>query len=298
MKKILIVANDSGGAEILAAFVYYNPKNQYIFCLDGPAKFIFARYGHLNYNSDLNKVFAQKIDQIITGTSWSTDLEKKAIVKAKNNNIPVITFIDNWCFYKERFFINGQLIFPDQIWVCDEHARNIALNELGDVNISIVKNPYLIKQKEDYSIISTTFNYDYVLYLSENVGEHSSSKSNAPYFGYNDYDALAYYLSKKNECEQKLSISNVENIIIRPHPSEEKNLYKKYIDQINEYNIIVSNEHSLLEQIKGSIYVVGLSSMAMAISCEVRKPTFSCIPPEGIRPHFLPYDNIVDIIDL
>jgi hypothetical protein len=240
---------------------------------------------------------SQKIDKIITGTSWSTDLEKKAIVKAKKENIPVITFIDNWSFYKERLTLNGQLILPDQIWVCDEHARNIALNELGDVNISVVKNPYLLKQKEDYSIISTTFDYDYVLYLSENVGEHSASKS-APSFGYNDYDALAYYLSKKNECDQKLSISNVEKIIIRPHPSEKKDLYTKYINKIDGYNIIVSNAHSLLEQIKGSLYVVGLSSMAMAISCEVGKPTFSCIPPKGIRPHFLPYDNIVDLIDL
>ena len=117
---------------------------------------------------------------------------------------------------------------PDQIWVCDEHAKNIALNELGDVNISVVKNPYLLKQKEDYSTISTTFDYDYVLYLSENVGEHSTAKSNDTlFFGYNDYDALAYYLSKKNKCEQILGVKNIDKIIIRPHPSEVKDLYSK-----------------------------------------------------------------------
>ena len=74
--------------------------------------------------------------------------------------------------------------------------------------------------------------------------------------------------------------------------------YKKYLGKFKKFNIQLSENDNLLEDIKGSKYVVGLSSMAMAISTELGKPTISCIPLNGLRPHFLPYNSILDIVDL
>ena len=41
-KKICIVANDAGGAEILKSFVYYS-KSKFYFILSGPAIKIFGK---------------------------------------------------------------------------------------------------------------------------------------------------------------------------------------------------------------------------------------------------------------
>ena len=49
-------------------------------------------------STKLDRAFKLNIDLLITGTSWSTDLEKKAILKAKKNKIPSITILDNWGF--------------------------------------------------------------------------------------------------------------------------------------------------------------------------------------------------------
>ena len=76
-KKILVVSNDAGGAEIVSAYVKNNLDNYSFFCvLGGPAKNIFAKKGLDKYiipenDKEIEKIFkSNDFDFILASTSW------------------------------------------------------------------------------------------------------------------------------------------------------------------------------------------------------------------------------------
>ena len=77
-KKICLVANDAGGAEILKSFAYYSNSNLK-FILTGPAKKIFKKKTKINNY----KKIIDKSDLVITGTSYMSDTEYKCIQYCK-----------------------------------------------------------------------------------------------------------------------------------------------------------------------------------------------------------------------
>jgi hypothetical protein len=88
-----------------------------------------------------------KIDCLFTGTSHpeSSDFfEVNCIKCAKRRGIYTISFIDHWINFKLRF--EGLTIdeLPDQIWVVDNYAKKLAINEgLPPEKLVINENPHL-----------------------------------------------------------------------------------------------------------------------------------------------------------
>ena len=81
MKKILIVANDSGGSNFIASYFYF--KNyEFDTILTGPAKKIFLSYKlkFKNYSKSKLKHIIKNYDLIITGTSNKSNLERKEFI--------------------------------------------------------------------------------------------------------------------------------------------------------------------------------------------------------------------------
>lgn len=73
--KVLIVSNDSAGAEILSSWVRLHPKNKYDFVLGSNAEKIFKRKLVFisNQSSSNLKNLIQDFDIVITGTSQTSD---------------------------------------------------------------------------------------------------------------------------------------------------------------------------------------------------------------------------------
>ena len=46
--------------------------------------------------------------------------------------------------FKERFILDRNIVFPDQIWVVDNYALIIADKVLYDADVRLIDNPYLI----------------------------------------------------------------------------------------------------------------------------------------------------------
>ena len=126
--KYLVVSHDAGGAEIASSWVRQNSQNDYSFVLDGPAVSIFRKKLKeikIKPVAELKRL-ADESDFVLTGSSQSSDLEKEAISNAKCSKTKSATFLDYWHGYIERFELDGKLILPDEIWVADEYAFELA----------------------------------------------------------------------------------------------------------------------------------------------------------------------------
>ena len=289
---IAVISHDQGGAEILSRWVKINPNN-YNFSLDGPAKKVFkTNFGY--YKNLEYKEAILKSKWVICSTGWQSELEKKAVKFAKKNKIKVVSFLDHWVNYKERFLLDDNYIFPDEIWVCDKYAYVLAKNIFKNINIVLKRNYYLEniydELKKEKKFLKNNHNENSVLYLGENIAEHNlKAHGNPNYLGYTEKHAFSYFLQNIN------LFPKIEKIIVRPHPSEDRNYeWAKKLSCLVQISPI---ENTLLEDILGSETIIGCESMALVISIMASKRVISIIPPEG-RKCVLPHKEILHLSEI
>jgi hypothetical protein len=280
-----IVSHDAGGAEIISSWVKkYN--NNYNFYLDGPAKKIFKKKFSFKNSKDLEQMI-QDSEWILCGTSWQSDLEKKAIQIAKKNQIKCISYIDHWVNYKERFISDDVMHLPNEIWVGDKEALKIASKIFSGISIHLIENEYL--KEIQYEILSLNQDADIqksVLYVCEPIKEHALIQFGDGFaLGYDEFSALKYFLDNTDALDIDIS-----QIYIRPHPSEEIDKYDWALDY-SSIPMKITSQTYLLEDIQSSSYVVGCESMAMVIGLMAKKRVISSIPPSG-RQCILPHQEI------
>ena len=75
---------------------------------------------------------------IITGTSQFSKLENEIRLIAKKNKIYSITFLDHYVNYKKRFYLDGKLKLPDEIWSFDIYSFRLARQLFN--NVIVKKN--------------------------------------------------------------------------------------------------------------------------------------------------------------
>ena len=132
--RILIVSHDAGGAEVISAWVKNNSFHQYGYCLQGPAQSIFFRKLPGIRTCGCNEIELSQFDLVLTGTSWSSELERRMILQAKEEGIKCAAYLDHWVNYRERFGFPSQdwmENLPDEIWCGDEYAMQI-LRKISD----------------------------------------------------------------------------------------------------------------------------------------------------------------------
>ena len=139
-KKIAIISNDAGGAEILCKWVNINYKNHFFFSLSGPAKRIFK----INKIKFLNlgvKKAVSKSSIVFTGTSLKSNHELKAIKFARKKNKKSFSFLDHWINYENRFIRDKKKIFPDTVCTLDKYAYKKAKKIFGN-KVKLLNNFY------------------------------------------------------------------------------------------------------------------------------------------------------------
>jgi hypothetical protein len=130
-------------------------------------------YSNKNYSfykqfeSDVEIVFIEnitdisdKFDWIFTGTSHPQssggfELLMLNSITAKNS----FSFIDHWTNFKLRFTLDDKIILPATIFVVDEKAKQLAINDgLPEKDLFVFENPYLIYLKKyKQSFVSRNF---------------------------------------------------------------------------------------------------------------------------------------------
>lgn len=290
---IIIVSHDAGGAEILSSWVRRNGHSTEIFyLLEGPAQRVFEKKLKLSSNITRDEFLkiSTSAEFILTGTSWQSDLEKFAIAYSLNNKIKVISFLDHWSNYLERFTYENNLILPNELWVGDEYAYRIASQLFSNIKILLLSNPYFLDIKDELENQNILYiNSNSILYCSEPIAEHClKSFGDAKYFGYDEYDALTLFLNWV--LEDKFNLKN-KQIIIRLHPADNLSKYDKIISNLPELNIKYSSNTSLIKDICSSSFIVGCESMALVIGLIAGKEVYTCIPPTG-KKCVLPFEAI------
>ena len=279
--KILMVSNDPAGAELLSSWARLNRENSYSYVLGFPAEKIFK-----NKIKHLVNIFPydfeeknNDFDLVMTGTSQTSDLEKKAIAWSKKYNIKVITLLDYWVNFTTRFFIDGFMVFPDEVWVMDQYALSNAKKELPGANVLLHSNPYieeiLLKKIPKFHDKFKTN----ILYVCQPFNEDNLL----------DIDAINYFFSKLLKLK-----SNIIKVRLRLHPLETKDKYISVITEYkNKFEIDLSIDTPLSDDLNWSDCVVGMHAQALAVAVEFGLNTFYCIPPKG-KECVLPHTEILN----
>ena len=165
---ITAVSHDAGGAELISNYLKNKKKVQFV--LKGPAKKIFKNNIKNPHLISLKKALNNS-ELVICGTSAFSDLEKKAIIQCRKNKIKVVSWLDSWTNYKERFLLNNCLNLPDEIWVSDNYAYKKAKNIFQNVKILKKKNYYLKNIKEELKKKKNKENKKYFICLRINESE-------------------------------------------------------------------------------------------------------------------------------
>ena len=276
---IAVVSHDAGGAEILSSWLRQN-QQPYCLVLDGPAIAIFQRkLGDFEIHPLTQAI--ELCDWVLCGSSsvWRSNLEQQAIAQAKVAGKKVITFLDHWDQFEERFQNQGVSVFPDEIWVGDVYAEVIAQELFPEVAVVLKSNPYFEdlqikikgtkKSRRDSKKCS-------VLYVCEPLPEQAMLQYGGErHRGYTEEDALHFFFDNLNALG-----SAVTEIKIRPHPYESKDKYD-WARQANSLVTETASTKSLMEQIVEADVVVGCASMAMVVALLAKKRVISSIPPDG-----------------
>ena len=298
----MVVCHDAGGAEVVSAWVRRNSDYQYRFILDGPAVKIFKGKITGLEIADCSDL-AELVDQsamVLTGTSWASNLEKKAIQLAKNHQVKAVSFLDHWGNYEERFDLDGDQVLPDELWVGDSYAMELARRMFCGIPIRLIENPYLIDIRNEIDQCSgkraSGNGCCNILYVCEPVSVHALKKSGrVDAVGYTEFEAMDLFISHL----QWLDHSDREiRVRIRSHPSEPEDKYADYAKMYSEgLEISVGKESSLIDDCAWSDMVVGMNSMALIIALEARRKVFCCIPGHS-KPTGLPHEGIHNFLEL
>jgi hypothetical protein len=291
---LLIVSHDAGGAEVLAAWcrVHLDMHHAH-FCIAGPALSRFQPWLSPTNQITLAQLDLRQYATVLTSTSSAeVTLERSVIQQAQAYPCTVISFIDHWTNYLERFMVNDRHYFPDYIVTSDAYAekqmRQLLANTKSGLTApntprpAILREPneYLIQQQQRITAIENSLGFmpdapQRILYVTE-PAEH-------------DVSALAAFLADLPQLVQVTQGKNYQ-LRIRLHPKENPEKYRHLFTHASS-NIAFSSGTTLAEDIAWAQSVVGLQTMAMVVALAAQRQVFSSLPAEVERSQ-LPQEGI------
>lgn len=285
-----IVSHDAGGAELLASYVA-RAGGEWRFVLEGPARKVFERRLGRVACSVLETAI-DECDEVITGSSWQSDLEWLAIGATRKAGKKSTTFLDHWVNYRERFLRDDIEHLPDALWVGDSYAEEMARRLFPAMPIELIENPYFEDIRADIArqrLLAQSRSYKAgirILFVAEPLSEHATRAYGNPlYWGYTEFDALRYLQANLPSLG-----APVAELVIRPHPSEKVGKYDSIAHELGGF-ARVGGDRSLIEEVVDCDVVVGCSSMAMVVGLLANKRVHCAIPPGG-HPCSLPHREI------
>jgi hypothetical protein len=275
---LLLVAHDAGGAEVVSSWARRGGRSDLRAVVDGPAARVFARKlpTLAPIAPDGLEAAVREAASVLTGTSWASDLERRAIGMARERGVRVAAFLDHWVNYPQRF-----TALPDEIWVADEDALRLARRHFPEALLRLEPNPYFEDLRDELRRMAPPPRDAglRVLYVSEPVSLQYRNE-----LGYDEFAALSYCLRRLAERPQAV-------VRLRLHPSENAGRYEALLAGVERPPVHLSSGASLLEDCVWADWVVGCESTAMVIGLLAGREVYTSIPPGG-RACVLPQKEI------
>ncbi len=295
--RLLVVAHDAGGAEIVSSWLRRHRREwDPALVLDGPAVAIFARKLSDEVPRYDGLPLLGGVRFVLCGSSGAAPLERQAVRAARAAGVRCAVWLDHWTNYTARFVSDGALILPDEVWVADDHAAALARAKLPGADVRVRGNAYL----EDFAIEVRTLEavgrsdragverVERVLYVTEPtaaVAEHATGNPRG--WGYTEDEALAGYLQHLARRE-----GPPVQLRLRTHPSEPSDKYDPLLAQhATTVELRAAPGATLVEDVAWADTVVGCDTMAMAAALAAGRRVISALPA-GARPLSLPHAGI------
>jgi hypothetical protein len=278
-----IVCHDAGAANIVIASLRATGRSDWQAYVQGPAKKLWeASFPGIALCDSLDEALAGA-ELLVTGTGWASDIEHEARQIAQSLRVRTVAVIDHWVNYAERFVWHGETIWPDEFWVTDEYAFEIALRIFPGQAVFQVPNHYVEIQLHDIARVEKSGAPE-LLYVLEPF--RADWGRGTP----GEFQALDYFISRLPE----LGLSAETVIRLRPHPSDPQGKYCDWIDLHPEMNIELDTSLSIAESLGRATWVAGCESFALVLALMAGRKVYCTLPPWAPECR-LPHDGLIHL---
>ena len=242
---------------LLSSYLNLN-KLKFDACLEEPAKNIFKKkFKKINFVNKKNILRnIKQYDEALIGTGVKY-FEAEILNKIKNK-IKTKSFIDHWCFFKDRFKLkdNGS-VFPDKIIAHDKYSFIKLKKKFPHTKIILLHNPFWIEQTKKYKKDKLTKKKS-ILILCSSLKE-------------DDFKPILI-----NSFLKKIKKKNFSgNITLRPHPLDIHKNFIKIFPYLKNFNHEISKKNEIGKDIDKACFVVGFKTSSLVLSKKFKKKTFS-----------------------
>ena len=264
-QKGLFVFSDPAGAKACLALAKSFKQKTLLIISDRKYSF-YSEFNIIvnnsNYRSILEWYDFFDPDFVFTGTSLPAKIELAFLKEAKKKGIKTYSFVDHWTNMSERFKYFNEYIYPNELWVIDEYAKEIAINEGVKENIIVVNgNPYYdylkgwqpnISRRDMLNMIGLKKDENYILYAPEPISTYNLEAK----YGFDELSGLTYL----NKILKNIKAKNFK-IIVKAHPNQNHKIFEDYILEHN--NNIYLKEFDLNNLIYYAKCVIGFFSNSL-----------------------------------
>ena len=280
---LAIVCHDAGAANLVIAMILKAELQNYKLYMTGPAaKLCKAALPDIAICDSLESAL-NGVELLISGTGWESDIEHQARKLAGLLGVRSIAVIDHWVNYLERFIRQNEMILPDELWVTDEYAYEIALREFPHSIVQQIPNYYAQMQLDEINSVDNKKQPE-LLYVLE------PTRSDWGRCIAGEFQALDYFVSQL----KNLNLPAETIIRIRPHPSEPIGKYSNWITENANLNFQLDETNEIAESIGRATWVAGCESFALILALMSGRKTYCTLPPWA-PPCRLPHPDLVHI---
>ncbi len=271
--KGIFVFSDPAGAKAVLAQAYFLQKENLLsdFKIISDRKYdFFADFGLevLPYSEEEENELVKNFfpNFIFTGTSYTSKIELKFIEQATKHDILSVAFIDHWTNFRNRFLWDEKFVLPNEIWVIDEKAKNLAIQDsLPAEKLQIVGNPYYdflkiwkpdIPKEVLLRSIDLPENASYILYVPEPLSQVGGIEK----FGFDEYEVLHQIIA---ELSEKFSVTLQGFLLVKPHPNHQLGKFEEIIAKAPQNILLLDSKTPINLLMFYADCVVGLFSNAL-----------------------------------
>jgi hypothetical protein len=271
-----VVAHDAGATNLIIAWLKAWGWPVRV-CIQGPARKLWEQAFPGEPIWDTPALAMAGCASVVTGTGWASTLEHNARREGCSQGLRVAAVIDHWVNYAQRFERLGETVWPNELWVADDWAAEIARKVLPPLPVRQFENLYL---KAQLARVAPPPGDGTLLYVLEPV-RNDWGRGTA-----GEFQALEYLLERRDV----LGPGPVRRILLRPHPSDPPGKYARYLDTPSD--ILIDRSADMAGALSRADMVAGVESFALTLGLAAGRAVFSSLPPwapalrlpqEGIR---------------
>ncbi len=269
---VAVVCHDAGAASVILAEMQACTEINFLPVMKGPSINLWQTQGNDIVDLLSLEDALSRAGSVLTGTSWASDIEHEARQRARQLGLHSVAVIDHWVNYASRFTRNGDIVPPDEFWVTDGYAYEIASAIFPETPVREIKNRYLQNELEKISTYGPILNANRVLYVLEPLRFTWPGCTQS-----GEFEALDYFVENLG----KLMNPRTAQVKLRPHPSDATGKYDAWLQAHAHLDISMDKSCSLAQAISEAVWVAGCESMALVVALAAGRKTIGTLPPEA-----------------